>query len=964
MFFECKADVRVLKKLLCGASLGALAAAIPTGSQAQDVSETVTVSATGTSIRGIAPVGSNLLTVDATAIKATGALTTNQILGQIPQLANTFNTNTVPPTAINIGGVRPSIRFNPAQNIVGGAATLVLLDGYNMVGVSGLATAPDAGLIPTIVLRQVDVLPDGASSIYGANAITGVINFVTYQDYQGFQANASLGIADGYTAFNTSAMGGTNWGSGGAYLAYEHKSNTYLMAKDRPYTVMDLRSIGGRDSRATQCALANITAPGGLNYAVNSTAVPNTPGALAANVTGPFGGLNSTTNAGLFNRCDTNSYSSLYPKEEQDSVYGVFHQRVIPGVEFSAKVLWSNRLNSQRLPQLTATATINNTNPYFQSIAGETTQSVQFSFAPFLGSNSYENSNAISVFLFTPKLNVELPFGDWQANLLMNYGRSTSDGFQRTVNTTQLNLAMAQGTSAGVTSAPLVASSGAAGNALNPYNLNASNAFLVNSLVNNASTGKAVQHQLQFQASANGTLFTLPGGAVKAAFGLQHAMDDYIATWGINKPLGQITGGVVPGGQLASVKPRRITESAFGEVVIPLVSDENEIPLVHSFSFNASGRWDNYSDFGTTTNYKLGFSYQPVEDLTIRGTKGSSYAAPSLADTSAPDTRFIYTPQRVTANAIVPVGTSPADALRPSISTPGGNPLLGPELGQTWSIGGDFRPGEYFGVDFTGLEFSITAWHITFSNQIGLTPFNNTNLTLFSGAYDQYYIINPTLAQIQARYATAGVAVIGFPGSDLASAFNQPGQNNPFIFYDLRRNNLGKARLDGIDFALSYTTDFEDFGTVGLGIQGTVNTQNVTQASPLLPVVNIVKYGVPLSAATAYLQVSSGPVSGRVWVQYSPGFAISPTSQSFTLYGQRRAEAFHPVNTFVSYDLTNVFDWTSGASVSLTVNNIGDENPPILLAGGTSSPVNFGTGIVANGGTLGRYFVVGLQKVF
>src|SRR5471030_2118179 len=327
MIFNLDLDKRVLKRLLCGASLSAMASVITGQALAQDVStESVTVTATGTSIRGIAPVGSNLVTVDTATIKASGALTTDQILGQIPQLANTFNTNAVAPTAVNIGGVRPSIRFNPAQNITGGSATLVLMDGNNMVGISGLATAPDPGMIPTVVLRQVDVLPDGVSSIYGANAIEGVINFITRQDYQGFEANASVGVADGYTAFNTSAMGGTNWGSGGAYLAFEHKSNTYLMAADRGYTKMDLTGIGGRDSRATACPLANITAPGGRNYALTSNAVPNTPGALAANATGPFGGLNATTNAGSFNRCDTNSYSSLYPKEEQNSVFGVFHQ--------------------------------------------------------------------------------------------------------------------------------------------------------------------------------------------------------------------------------------------------------------------------------------------------------------------------------------------------------------------------------------------------------------------------------------------------------------------------------------------------------------------------------------------------------------------------------------------------------------------------------------------------------------
>jgi iron complex outermembrane receptor protein len=236
MNFTLNLDKRVLKRLLCSASIGALATVIAGQAQAQNqladaATETVTVTATGTSIKGIAPVGSNLITVDTTTIRATGAVTTEEILNTIPQLANTFNTQSVSPTAINIGGVRPSIRYNPAQTILGASSTLLLLDGHNLVGVSGLATTPDAGLIPTIVLRQVDVLPDGASSIYGANAIAGVINFVTRDTYQGFQANASFGVADGYSAFNAGMMAGTDWGTGGVYGAFEHKENTSVRAR-------------------------------------------------------------------------------------------------------------------------------------------------------------------------------------------------------------------------------------------------------------------------------------------------------------------------------------------------------------------------------------------------------------------------------------------------------------------------------------------------------------------------------------------------------------------------------------------------------------------------------------------------------------------------------------------------------------------------------------------------------------
>jgi iron complex outermembrane receptor protein len=377
-----------------------------------------------------------------------------------------------------------------------------------------------------------------------------------------------------------------------------------------------------------------------------------------------------------------------------------------------------------------------------------------------------------------------------------------------------------------------------------------------------------------------------------------------------------------------------------------------------------SGRIDSYSDFGDTANYKLGFDYEPFAALTIRGTRGTSFDAPSLADTSAPDTRFTYTGQRSASNpnTNVPPGTSAADMLRPSISSPGGNPLLAPELGSTWSIGGDFHPTTELGVDLTGLDLSITAFHVKFEHQIGVLVNNPT--TLFSGAFNQYYILNPTLAQIQARYATAGFAATGFPGPDVASAFNTPGLNQPYIFYDLRRNNLGTALIEGVDFAVNYTTDIEGFGNLSGGISGTINTTNETQSSPTLAPVNIVKYNVPLSAATAFVAAAVGPVTGRVTVQYSPGFNLAPTLQSVSLYNQTRISSFHPVNLYVAYDMSGLASWLSDSQASITMNNVGDDSPPIRLEGGTSAPGNGATGIVAAGGTLGRYTVFSLRKQF
>ena len=242
---------------------------------------------------------------------------------------------------------------------------------------------------------------------------------------------------------------------------------------------------------------------------------------------------------------------------------------------------------------------------------------------------------------------------------------------------------------------------------------------------------------------------------------------------------------------------------------------------------------------------------------------------------------------------------------------------------------------------------------------------------LFSGAYNQYYILNPTLAQVQARYPTnfdakgnAKVATTGFPGPDLASAFNTPGVNQPYILYDLRRNNLGEALIEGLDFAVNYTTDIEGFGNLSGGFSATINSTNTNTPAPGLAPINLVQYSVPLYGATAFVAAVVGPVTGRVTVQYSPGFNVSPVlNQSLSLYGQQRLESFHPVNIYVGYDMSGLASWLKDSEASITMNNVADDSPPIYLSGGGDVPNNGGA-TNAVGSTLGRYTVFSLRKEF
>src|SRR6185312_14736864 len=198
--------------------------------------ESVTV--TGTSIRGTAPVGANVTTVTTEDIKATGATSVQGILASVPQL-------------MGMGMVDGGSTGQGAQQALihqlgqsASTSTLTLIDGHRAPTSGTNHSFVDPNMIPINMLERVEVLADGVSAVYGSDAIAGVVNFITRKRYEGIQITGSAGFADGKQDVNLGFLAGSAWDTGSALFAYSFTRQGALANTARSWTYPDHSALG------------------------------------------------------------------------------------------------------------------------------------------------------------------------------------------------------------------------------------------------------------------------------------------------------------------------------------------------------------------------------------------------------------------------------------------------------------------------------------------------------------------------------------------------------------------------------------------------------------------------------------------------------------------------------------------------------------------------------------------------
>lgn len=843
------------------------------GTQADKDADEIVV--TGTLLRGVAPVGTNVVGMNREQITATGATNTNEVLARIPQVTNFFNqvVNSGIPTGTGVPA-RPDIRR--LSIFGGGNATLLLLDGQRVAGVGVIYTAADPNVVPPGALAGVEVVADGGSSIYGSDAVGGVINMITRRRFTGVEVSGRYGFADDYYQYDGTLTAGTQWDTGGVYAAFTYSRHDDLFGRDRDYI---------------------------HNAQLSNSCVSPTLGVTVAGVSTNYAAPGFAP--GTVNQCDTSDNAAFVPAERRYAALASFNQQFGENVDLNIRGYYTNRRTDFANDEARASIEVPVTNPGYNVGLGGT-QVVSFSYAPVFGQNQFTRTD-LEQWGVTSNLNVK--FGSqWEARFSAAYSKSDLNNGADTINSTAQTAAVAS-------LDPALR--------LNPYNLSAT-APAVLAGIRGRELARGRQNVFSARGVIDGTLFSWGGGDVRLAVGGEYMREEIASELSIPGSL-----PLPPSGGNRDVK------SAFGEILIPIFGEGNRIPGFNSLLISASGRYDYYSDFGDTFNPKVGVDWRPFKELRLRGSYGTSFNAPSLADTNAVDRR-LDVQQGGIFNLLL---LRPGDPVFPTILRPvfvvaGGNPDLKPQTAKTFSAGFDFD------VPFSpGLKLSATYWNIDFKNLISLP----VNCLFNSGApvCSRFIIQNPTIAQVNA-------VAPNFPVSGAASvtaAFANPFLQ-PYALLDARRVNLGRVKTDGVDFNASLFRK-TGFGSITANIGG---AYLLSRTSEFLGVTtDDLQYGFSRLNLSAGLGMSTGNFAANLSYNRNSGYDTAPTGTSPAIH----VEGFETVNLFFSYNVKGE-GLAKDLSFTLNVNNVFDNDPPFSNSGNSYT----------NGSTLGRLIQFGVSKKF
>jgi iron complex outermembrane receptor protein len=684
---------------------------------------------------------------------------------------------------------------------LGSQRTLVLVNGRRWT--TGLDGSVDLNTIPVAMVERIDVLKDGASTIYGSDAIAGVVNIVTKRDFDGAEANFYKGqysAGDGEREAADFVLG-TTTDRASVTIGASYVDEREVMAGDRKI------SAGGPPFFSGQSGTG---IPG--SYLRNGTRY-----ILLNGVETRF-----NTNLHGYNTAPDNY---LLTPNERTSLFATGSFNITDNVTFRTEAMYNERKSEQLLAAMPVTSMTLSADSMYNPF-GQTLTGVNRRFNETGGRSFNQN---VKNWHFYGGFEGFFEFADRTFDWDVGYRYDKTDQNDLTYglfNVQNLDLAYGPSRIDPVTGNPVcVTSLGATGTIIpgcapvNPLGPEGSISQAALDYTSFTAHDSSSQESKGYYANISGTIVPLPAGDLAFAAGYEYRKES-----GQFDPDAFIAAGLSTGNGASPTKGGYDLDEFFLELSIPVLAD---LPGAQLLDFSVATRYSKYSNFGNTTNNKFGFRWKPIDDLMIRGNYSEGFRAPSINDLYRGDTDSFETYADPCAAANNPTGQVlqicrdqgvPAGLVQPNTDGDPGplqtaepftwqsNPNLRPETSTSKTLGLVWSPSFV-----TGLNVTLDWWQIEIEDSITRPSIDDIMTRCYSGSpqeqaeYCGLIFRDPNYGATEEHYAITNV-------------------NMPLL-------NLSSYNVEGWDLGLAYRMPETSFGQFAITWDSTYLSKWETKAT-------------------------------------------------------------------------------------------------------------------------------------